>query len=193
MFADIELNNLGRARLLAAIADYAPSCPDEAATIERFQAFVRAHADCFERSQSAGHITASALILSPDGKHALLMHHRKLNRWLQPGGHADGDCDTARVASREVSEETGLAGFVCRAPIFDLDVHPIPARGDEPAHFHFDVRHLVHADNLAIVGNHESLALRWFSLEEIAAFEEESLRRMAIKALKRRAPTLTPS
>lgn len=94
----------------------------------------------FLRSNLAGHFTGSAWLVSGDGQRALLMHHRKLNRWLQPGGHADGDTDLARVALREAEEESGLSELVVEPDIFDLDRHRIPARGEEPEHWHYDAR-----------------------------------------------------
>lgn len=110
-------------------------------------AFVRANPDCLERSNLAGHLTASAFVVDRERRHLLLIHHRALDRWLQPGGHADGDPDLLAVARREVREETGLAEFnpVTTRP-FDLDIHTIPARGEIPAHLHYDVRFLFEAD-----------------------------------------------
>ena len=79
------------------------------------------------------------------GDRVLLAHHRELERWLQPSGHSDGDPDTLAVAMREAREESGLDVRALDNAIFDIDVHRIPARGREPAHFHFDVRFLVQA------------------------------------------------
>ena len=117
----------------------------------RVSAFVRAHPDCFLRSCREGHITGSAWILSADHRQALLTHHRKLDRWLQLGGHSDGESDPRQVALREAQEESGLARFrflpEASDPLpLDLDVHPIPAFGGEPAHLHLDVRFLLVAE-----------------------------------------------
>jgi 8-oxo-dGTP pyrophosphatase MutT (NUDIX family) len=184
VFSDLELHNLGRATLLQTLRDYAAVHPDEAALVEQYAQFVRSAPRCFDRSQRDGHVTASALVLSTDRRAALLLHHRKLDRWLQPGGHADGDPDTLAVAIREVFEETGLRALPLggSAP-FDLDIHPIPARGDEPAHYHYDVRYLLAADNQPIAGNDESLALKWFALESLIGTAEPSIQRMARKVL----------
>jgi len=125
----------------------------------------------FNRSPEADHITASGFVLSPDRSLALLMHHRKLDLWLQPGGHCDGNPDVRAVAAREVSEEIGSpsARFISRA-IFDVDVHEIPARRSEPAHHHHDIRFLFEVDpNEPLPGNNESLALRWLRIDELAA------------------------
>ena len=97
-----------RKPLLDLLARYRASHPDEAACADRIRALVETQRDCFERSCFPGHVTASAWLLSPDGRRFLLTHHRKLDQWLQPGGHADGDTDLPRVALREAREETGL-------------------------------------------------------------------------------------
>lgn len=149
-------------------------------------AFVRRHPDCFERSLAIGHITGSAWILSGDGKRALLSHHRKLNKWLQLGGHADGDADVLRVALREAREESGLAGITpVSADIFDVDVHAIPARSGEPAHLHYDVRFLfrVTGDERFRVSD-ESHDLAWVAPDELPALGvDESVLRMHRKWL----------
>ncbi|MDZ7646212.1 MAG: NUDIX hydrolase [Cytophagales bacterium] len=91
-----------------------------------------------------GHITGSAWIVDPSNTQALLVHHAKLNKWVQPGGHADGDENILQVALREAEEETGLKNFkVLSDPPFDVDIHLIPERADFPEHFHFDIRYLL--------------------------------------------------
>jgi 8-oxo-dGTP pyrophosphatase MutT (NUDIX family) len=136
----------------------------------------------FERARLAGHFTASCWLVSADGRRALLTHHRKLDRWLQPGGHADGDMDLARVALREAREETGVPQLVVEGGIFDLDRHRIPARGAEPEHWHYDVRYVIRAgaDERFVVSD-ESHALAWVGVETIAddPSYDASLRRMA--------------
>ena len=97
------------------------------------------------------------------GDRVLLAHHRKLGRWLQPGGHSDGDPDTLAVALREAREESGLDVRALDDAIFDIDVHRIPARGREPAHLHFDVRFLVQAEHDRFRVSDESHALAWVS------------------------------
>jgi 8-oxo-dGTP pyrophosphatase MutT (NUDIX family) len=130
-------------------------------------------------------MTGSAWIVDPARSRVLLVHHRKLGRWLQPGGHADGDPDLARVATREAREETGLAGLrLVGAGVFDVDVHEIPAQPDAPAHLHYDVRFLMENNSTAQpVANEESLALRWWPLRKIASGDDASLARMAKKTL----------
>lgn len=131
-----------------------------------------------------GHITASSWIQSPCGQFVLLCFHRKLQRWLQLGGHVDGDNDLLGAAMREAQEESGIAAFEpVVTGVFDLDIHPIPARGAEPAHQHFDVRFLFRARTTELVCSAESLDLRWVRADEITSLTQEaSLARMAQKA-----------
>ncbi|MDE1894046.1 MAG: NUDIX hydrolase [Pseudomonadota bacterium] len=171
-----------------ALARYRDRWPVEAATVDLFASFLREGPSAFERSHAAGHFTGSAWLVSADGARVLLLHHRKLDRWLQPGGHADGDLDLARVALREAREETGLAGLGVEGEIFDLDRHLIPARASEPGHWHYDVRYVVRAaaDERFLV-NPESHALAWRAVAAVAADAslDGSLRRMAEKWLTR--------
>ncbi len=173
-----------RAPLARLINDYRQRFPDEEQTARRLLEFVEANPDCFRRELSIGHVTGSAWLLDRSLGRALLTHHRKLNRWLQPGGHADGDPDIMSVALREAAEESGLSAIepVSKA-IFDLDIHEIPARGDEPAHFHYDCRFLLRAtDDHDYVVSEESHDLRWIPLSEVHSFtDEESIMRMIRK------------
>lgn len=153
-----------------------------------FSSFATGHADCCERTLAIGHFTGSAWLVSADGQRVLLTHHRKLHRWFQLGGHADGEGDLAAVALREAQEESGLGGLSVEDFVFDLDRHFIPERGPEPGHWHYDVRFVVRAsDDERFVVNEESHALAWRRIDEIAADPQadESLRRMAAKWLTR--------
>jgi len=143
--------------------------------------------DPFTRERLAGHFTGSAWLVSADGDRALLTHHRKLQRWLQPGGHADGDHDLAAVALREAEEESGLQGLALASrAIFDLDKHWIPERREVPGHWHYDVRYVVMAGgDERFVVSEESLELAWRSVAEIANDQDESMRRMASRWLQR--------
>ena len=163
--------------------------PDERVSIDHVRQFVRGNADCFLRSCVDGHVTASAWIVSHDHSRFLLTHHAKLGRWLQLGGHADGDPDTAGVALREAREESGMQNLrvVTSGGVafpLDIDVHLIPARGDEPAHLHHDVRYLLVAGpDQALSVSSESHDLRWFPCARAdESLDEEHLRRMAWKA-----------
>ena len=172
------------------LADYRARWPAESATIDRFLALLDDAEDPFLRDRLAGHFTASAWLVSADGGRALLTHHRKLDRWLQPGGHADGDVDLARVALKEAEEESGLRALALLPGLFDLDRHWIPEHKGVPAHWHYDVRFVVHAgsDERFVVSD-ESHALAWRDIAEIAgdAGADDSVRRMARKWLAARA------
>jgi len=173
-----------RQPLLDLIDQYATLHPDEGETIERFREFVTAHPDCFERSLSIGHLTGAAWIVDATGDSVLLTHHRKLNCWLQLGGHADGDTNMLQVALREAWEESGLDSLAQVTPgIFDLDIHRIPERKGEPEHLHYDVRFvLLHPGTGEFEVSEESHDLAWVPLERLEEFTtEESMLRMARK------------
>lgn len=196
-----------RRPLLEVLERYEKVHPDEAPMVGRMRTLVAGRSDCFDRQCLPGHVTASCWILSHDRRRFLLTHHRKLDRWLQLGGHADGDGDALRVALREAREESGMQTFglidphardgappwagqqavepsgAMPVPI-DVDVHHIPARKSEPAHEHHDVRFmLVAAPGQPLVISDESSDLAWFplaALGEVGA--DESLLRLGRKA-----------
>ena len=152
--------------------------------VDRYIDFVRSHEDCFERSLAVGHVTGSAFILDSGGERVLLTHHRKLDRWLQPGGHADGVSDVMRVAMVEAEEESGLVSLAFVHPrLFDVDIHEIPARKSEAAHFHYDCRFLIRSTGSDdYVVSDESHDLAWVPLLDIERYtSEESILRMVSK------------
>ena len=171
------------------LADYTARWPAEAATVGRFAALLDDAEDPFRRERLAGHFTASCWLVSADGQRLLLTHHRKLQRWLQLGGHADGDRDLARVALKEAEEESGLTGLVLDDPaIFDIDKHWIPERKDVPGHWHYDVRFVIRAlGGEDFVLSEESLELAWRPVAEVASDpqSDESMQRMARRWLAR--------
>ena len=162
-----------RNELLNILSAYKPRFIDEIAYIKRAIYFIQQNEHIFDRA-SPLHITASAWVVSPDRQKVLLMHHRKLDAWLQPGGHADGDNDVIRVALREGMEETGLAAadiHLVNAEIFDIDMHNVAASADVPAHGHIDVRFLVEVDDtLSIPGNDESHEVKWIPLYQVLQY-----------------------
>lgn len=172
-----------RTPLLSLLAEYATRFPDEATTIATYRDFVSSQSACFERSLELGHVTGSAWLVDPGGKDLLLTHHRKLQRWLQLGGHADGDPDVHAVALREAREESGITEITALRPtIFDIDIHPIPARGDMPEHLHFDARFLFQARHRDIQISDESNDLAWVPIEQLdEKTTEESILRMREK------------
>ena len=180
-------NNLG-AGFGRMLDGYRARWPDEAACVAHFAELVVDPRDPYVRERLDGHFTASSWLVSSDGARTLLTHHRKLGLWLQPGGHADGDRDLGRVALREAREETGLPGLVLEPGIFDLDRHWIPEHKGVPAHWHYDVRHVVRAgSDERFVVSAESHALAWREVVEVEADPQmdASLRRMARKWLAR--------
>ena len=156
--------------------------------LQAILAFVERHPDPFDRRIAEGHLTGSAIVVSAAGDQVLLLHHRKLGRWLQPGGHAEpGERDGEAVALREAREETGIEGLALHpsAPRpLDVDVHPIPARPDEPAHLHLDLRYLAVAPAGATLRRQaaEARALRWFTWDELAALDLDPGLRRALRA-----------
>ena len=175
--------------LAEALRRHAPADEEEGRDRDRIRAFVRRHREPFDRRIAEGHLTGSAIVVSASGDRVLLLHHRKLDRWLQPGGHADPDETMGEaVALREAFEETGLRGLALHptAPRpLDVDVHDIPARDDEPAHEHLDLRYLVVApDGAGLSPQIEELhSVRWVGWDEIDAFgPDHGLRRALGKA-----------
>ena len=149
-------------------------------------AFVAEHPDAAARSCVEGHLTGSGLVVDASATRTLLMLHRKLGRWFQPGGHADGDANLAAVALREASEETGIAGLRVALPAIDVDVHEVRPPAEVP-HLHLDVRFLVVAPPSAHEeGNEESLALRWVTVSDLDGLDppiDPSTRRLVIRGL----------
>lgn len=152
--------------------------------------------DCFLRSCFPAHFTASALVISWDDATTLLTHHRSLDRWLQFGGHCDGNPDLLAGALREAEEESGLTDLTpVRSDPMDLDIHVIPAnpRRGEPEHFHYDVRFFLRAPRGAVpVRSDESKELRWFTPEEMCALSEEPGIGRLVEKWRRVAPAAPP-
>ena len=171
---------------------YAAAWPRESAECARFRSFVDGHDDCLLRSCAPGHVTSSAWILSPDGGAALLTHHKKLDKWLQLGGHVDGELEVERACMREAQEESGMARFefvawaVDGLTPLDLDVHTIPARPGEPTHLHWDVRFLLLAGaGQELSMSDESNQLAWAPVGELSTYTtEESVLRLQRKAVQ---------
>jgi len=154
-----------RNQLLQLLEDYKPTDTAEIEFKNRTVEFVKKHKDCFERTLLIGHITGSAWLLNKEENKALLLHHTKLDRWFQLGGHCDGDSDVCAVALKEAQEESGINGIeVLNPEIFDIDIHTIPARPNEPEHDHYDIRFLLKVtSDEKLVQNRESKELRWIS------------------------------
>ena len=174
--------------LANALAQYARIWPEEAQTVSLFVELLAQGAGSFQRERLAGHFTASCWLVDRSGERALLTHHRKLGLWLQPGGHADGECDLRIAALKEAQEESGLRGLRLEPGLFDLDRHWIPEHKGVPAHWHYDVRYVVRAgEDEAYVVSEESHDLAWRSIAALAsaAGTDASVQRMARKWLAR--------
>jgi len=177
------------APLLQLLQIYEVLYPDEAETVRKFRALVRQEPEHLLRICMPGHITASAWILSPDRDRCLLTHHRKLGKWLQLGGHVDGEKELHKAAVREAQEESGMRQFdLVRRDGFlvplDLDIHPIPKTPSERAHLHYDVRFLLLAGgDEPPVCSDESHAVEWVPREALRDYtKEESVLRLDRKA-----------
>lgn len=189
------------------------SIDPERQSLERMRSFMQAQPEAYSRHCPIGHMTGSALVATPSLDRVLLHLHRKLGIWIQLGGHADGEQDMAAVALREAREESGLEDFSffvagdselsnseqhkdsASATPFDVDIHLIPERAGVPAHLHYDVRYLLIAEQSpeAIVKSHESLDLRWFSVQEaLELCSETSMQRQLNKLAFLAAETRLP-
>jgi 8-oxo-dGTP pyrophosphatase MutT (NUDIX family) len=163
--------------LAEGLARHVAADAEEGAHLRFILDFVARHPDPFDRRIAEGHLTGSAVVASVRGDRVLLVHHRKLQRWLQPGGHAEpGEAAGEAVALREAWEETGIRGLALHpraARPLDVDVHAIPAFGSEPAHAHLDLRYLVlaPAEDAVTVSAAESHDARWFEWDELARLD----------------------
>ncbi|MGC4023684.1 MAG: NUDIX hydrolase [Cyclobacteriaceae bacterium] len=173
---------MDRQSLISSLKNYKSSFEEEMKFIQPFLKLLN-HQDCFLRTHLPGHITGSAWIVNKDRTKTLLVHHGKLNRWMQPGGHADGDENVLRVSLKEAEEETGLKYFKPNDQIFDIDIHTIPVRKDFPEHLHFDIRFLLEgSEEEKVVVSEESHDVKWVLLSELENYaQERSVLRMKEK------------
>ncbi|MFO1469452.1 MAG: NUDIX hydrolase [Turneriella sp.] len=176
------MESLLRHALLERLQTYPHFFVEEKAAVPRFLRLLQS-ADAYQRLHLPGHITGSAWIVDPGRTQTLLVHHAKLNIWVQPGGHADGDEDILSVALREAREETGLNALSVVPDFFDIDIHTIPARPDIGQHDHYDVRFLFEADPAQrIVVSEESHDAKWIALGKLEdCTREHSVLRMRDK------------
>jgi 8-oxo-dGTP pyrophosphatase MutT (NUDIX family) len=177
-----------RTDLLQKLADYQTTHSNESETARRLMDFVKENTDCFERSLAIGHVTGSAWVVNQAGTHVLLTHHRKLDKWLQLGGHVDGNPDVLEAALREAVEESGLNDLIIvSSDIFDIDIHLIPERKSEAAHHHHDVRFIFQTTGSEdYIVSDESHDLAWVEIQRLEDYTDEtSMLRMAKKWLAR--------
>jgi len=170
--------------ILTKLNNYLGSNEDEERMRQEMILFIKNNPNCFSRKLLTGHVNGSAWIVDKDMKMALLTHHAKLDKWLQLGGHSDEDPDTFSVARREAVEESGLKSIApLSQEIFDLDIHPIPEKGEEKEHFHYDIRFIFTANpEEKLLISSESKDLKWIEIDEISSLNQsESLLRMVRK------------
>jgi 8-oxo-dGTP pyrophosphatase MutT (NUDIX family) len=176
---------MSRNDLIVELSKYVAFNDNEEQMRKRFLTFVTKNEDCFKRELLIGHVTGSCWVVSESKKEVLLIHHAKLNKWLQPGGHCDGHENAFEVAKKELEEETGLIPSKTNQIIFDIDIHTIPERKGVPEHEHYDVRFLfVVNKEMELIRNHETIAMKWLKLDEFEHYtKEESVLRMRDKII----------
>ncbi len=166
--------------------NYYPKDPQEIIAKQHMLALLSVCTNCFDRACTPGHFTASSWLLSKDSTKSLLLQHAKLKRWLQLGGHCDGEADVLKVAVKEAQEESGINAIEpISAEIFDIDMHLIPQNKNDTPHYHYDIRFLLQVkSDESLISNHESLALQWFE-HDVTTFptQDMSIIRMLNKAL----------
>lgn len=150
------------------LAGYVAADPAEESHRLAMLALLEAADPCSRSHFVPGHFTASAFIVHAPTQRVLLHHHRRLNRWLQMGGHIDPGESVEQAAMRESREESGLEDLRLEPGILDVDVHHIPAGKGEPPHAHFDVRFMVltRTPDAIRFDPNESVDLAWFTIDE---------------------------
>lgn len=178
---------MNRTVLRELLGAHFPSDERESDHLESMLALLELPGDVFSRAHcTPGHFTASAFVVSPDRAAVALVHHAKLNRWVQPGGHIEaGDADIFSAAAREVAEEIGVTALSPLGPgtVFDVDVHDIPGRPGEPAHRHYDVRVAFRARTEALRAGDGVSEARWVPLGDVAAIGTDESVLRAIRKL----------
>lgn len=172
------------AGLIKELDAFATNDPAQSELAARMSRFARDHDDALLRTCADAHFTGSALVVEEGTERFILLFHTKLQKWLQPGGHVDGNANLASSALREASEETGISGLRVVVPAVDLDIHEVRPPS-EPPHLHLDIRFVVLAPSGSVpVGNHESRELRWVTSDELDDFDvDESVRRLVRNGL----------
>jgi 8-oxo-dGTP pyrophosphatase MutT (NUDIX family) len=177
------------------LAAHIPADEREVEHLRRMRVLLAGEGDPFARDRfDPGHFTASAFVLDPDRSRLLFVHHAKLQRWLQPGGHIDpSDPDVIAAVRRELQEETGLVDLdLVGDKLLDVDVHVIPPRNGngagpaEPVHEHFDVRFVFHAASEELRPGSDALEARWVGFAEVSTLESDDSVRRAVATLMSR-------
>ena len=158
---------MNRAALLKSLANFKPNNQEKKEIINHLILFIELDTNCFSRNNIKGHVTGSAW-LTNDKDQVLLTHHKILNKWLQLGGHCDGQSDVLEVAKKEAFEESGIQNIQAKNnEIFDIDIHFIPANKMEDSHFHYDIRYHLETKASNITISNESNDLKWFKKKEL--------------------------
>ena len=168
-------------RLIDLLRSHRPSDAKEVGDTQRTIDWLATAADPLNRNQfDPGHGVGSALIATPDRRHVLLVLHAKLNRWLQPGGHAEpSEIDLAHVAAREALEEVGVRLLPDHGRFCDIDIHSVPARASAPQHLHFDFRFHFQTPMTTATAASDALEAKWFKIDDAMAMDlDAGLRRM---------------
>lgn len=156
------------------IKTYQPKTLKQYLVQEEFLLFMENNVDFLFRTNLKGHLTSSAFVIDKQKGKILLIHHKKLDKWLQPGGHCDGDPDFLRVAIKEVFEETGLRIQRNGQEIKGLDIHVIPEYKSTPEHKHYDVRFIFQSNSLLpLTQNHETKGLIWVQIDEFNKYMDD--------------------
>ena len=173
-----------RENLIDLVANHTPFDDVEKEHTLNTLAFLNQNRNCTSTDNLVGHITASAWVLSPKLSAVLLTHHKKLNRWLQLGGHIENDATIHQAAHREAVEESGIDKInFLENSVFDIDIHPIPTRNNIAGHLHYDIRFLLQAETTEFVLSPESNELAWVDLASIGELlSDESMLRMCRKS-----------
>jgi 8-oxo-dGTP pyrophosphatase MutT (NUDIX family) len=175
---------MNKNNLLTLLQNYEPFFEKEKIFKKEMIHFIENNKDFCTKNNTKGHITGSAWVIDNTQKNALLIHHKKLNKWLQMGGHIENqDITIFDTALREAKEESGITNFIIKEEIFDIDIHTIPQKNEVPEHLHYDIRILLicNETNFEHLQKEEINAIQWFSIEDLLQSENESIQRMAQK------------
>lgn len=167
---------------------FQPKTEGETDIAQTIADFIRTNDNAFCRELETGHVTASAFVVDLDHGSLLLMHHRKLDRWLQLGGHCDGVKDPLFVAQQEAYEESGLDRIVpISRDVFGVDIQTIPETAKVAAHLHYDVQYLFAANQASEFRANaaEAVNMQWVAFDEVRSYTDcSSILRACEKTLQ---------
>ncbi|MBT4289723.1 MAG: NUDIX hydrolase [Deltaproteobacteria bacterium] len=166
---------MSRKKLIRDLKEYQVKYPQEISLVNRVIAFIKNTPECFSRSHAEGHITGSAWLVN-NHQQVLLTYHKKLHKWIQLGGHADGNPSVLNVALKEAEEESGILDLkLISDAVFDVDIHLIPANSRESSHYHYDIRYLISAGDMKQFKiSNESISMAWIDFKDIKSYSKES-------------------